>query len=292
MKQNAEISLKQHQSIVKSVAKEFRGKTKDINCFDANVCKSEFLPTRPWETKYLPGDLFELEARFLWGKHQFYASANREFVRLALRLKCVVCSPIFAVNRPDRVMLIKTAVKQPKQLPIQVYATDTPSAAIVRVWLKDTANLECIKSFSLGDNDSLHVYGNEFWIYLYHPSRDTVVAMLPRLEKLAEHLRLESEDAVDFSALPEAFQKLKPLIEKWAVSDDQERSLLVDEASLRTLKVLVQTVSPHMETINEHLNSFGDRALSDAAVLLGALAECATEARLRLEKSKDNFSAV
>jgi len=41
MKQTAEMPLKENQSIVKSLAKEFRGKTNILNCFDANICKSQ-----------------------------------------------------------------------------------------------------------------------------------------------------------------------------------------------------------------------------------------------------------
>jgi hypothetical protein len=282
------MSLEQNQSIVKNLAKEFRGKTKALNCFDANVCKSDFKPTRPHETEYLPGDLFEFEVRFQCGEYKFCASANNEFVSLALRLEDVVCSPTFTLNRPDRVMLIKTPVKQVKQFLCQVYASDNSSAADVSTWLNTPENLECLRSFSLGKNDSLHIYANQLQIYLHNPSQDKVVAMLPRLKQLASHLHLKSEDVVDFSALPEQFRQLKPLMEKWAVSDDQERSILIDEASQQALKKLVKAVSPHMEAINTFLDSFENRPLSDAAALLGTLAECATEAKLRLE----NFRAV
>lgn len=282
------MSLKQNQSIVTNLAKEFRGKRKVLNCFDANVCKSDFKPSRPHETEYLPGDLFEFEVRFQFGEHKFRASANNEFISLELRLEDVVCSPIFTLNRPDRVMLIKTPVKQVKQLSRQVYASDNSAAAGVSTWLNTPSNLECLQTFSLGENDSLHVYANQLRTYLHNPSQDKVVAMLPLLQKLVSHLHLKSEDIVDFNTLPEQFRQLKPLMEKWAVSDDQERSVLVDEASQQALKKLVQAVSPHMEAINTFLDSFENRPLSDAAALLGTLAECATEAKLRLE----NFSAV
>lgn len=279
------MTLKENQIVVKNLAKEFRGKRKALNCFDANVCKSDFQPTRPWETKYLPGDLFESEVRFHWGKHKFCASANREFVWLALRLDGVVCSPIFTVNRQDRVMVIKTAVKQPKDFKLHIYAADAASAESVRTWLGVAANLECLRSFSLGEDDSLHVYGNQLKSYLRNPSQAKVVAMLPQLEELAAHLHLESEGVVDFSTLPAQFRQLKPLMEKWAVSDDFERSILVDKASTQTLNKLVKTVSPQLEAINKFLDSFGGKPLSEAAVLLGTLAECATEAKLRLDNS-------
>jgi len=282
------MTLKENQTVVKNLAKKFRGKRKVLNHFDANVCKSNFLPTRPWETIYLPGDLFEFEVRFQWEDHKFCVSANREFVCLALRLSGVVCSPSFTINRQDRVVVIKTAVKPPKELPLQVYASDTTSAAIVSRWLSNAANLECVKSFFLGQNDSLHVYGNQLQIYLHNPPQAKVVAMLPQLEKLASHLHLESEDIVDFNTLPEQFRHLKPLLKKWAISDDHERSILVDKASMQTLKKLVQAVLPKMKAINKFLDSFRGKPLSDAAALLGSLAECAMEAKLRL----DNSSAV
>jgi len=45
----------------------------------------------------------------------------------------------------------------------------------------------------------------------------------------------------------------------------------------------VAAVEPHIPSINEYLDSFGEEALPEAAAALGTLAECATEGKLILE---------
>lgn len=276
------MSLRHNQSIVRSLAKEFRGRTKNTNCFNANVCKSNFLPTKPWETKFLSGDCFELEARFLWENHRFLASANNEFVDLSLRLVGVGCSPVFSVNRRDVVMRFGERVEKPIAFPFLVYAADSTSAATVGSWLSVAANAECIRSFFLEEKDSLHVYGNQLSLFLFTPSRSRVTEMLPLLVQLTSHLVLVSDGRIDFGSLPKHLLPLKPLMKRWAVTDDAERDFLICKASKASLKKLVDGVYPLIPAINEYLNSFGEKRLPEAACALGALAECATEVKLRL----------
>jgi hypothetical protein len=76
---------------------------------------------------------------------------------------------------------------------------------------------------------------------------------------------------------------LTPLIRKWGVTDDDERRELLEKASQETLKRLVKSVVPHLSSIDEYLDSFGTEALSEAAIALGALAECTLEAQLQLD---------
>ena len=276
------MSLQNNQFIVRSLAKEFRGRTETTNCFNPNVCKSDFLPTTPSETKFLPGDCFELETRFLWEKHRFLASANKEFVDLSLRLVGVSCSPVFSVNRRDAVLRFIERVKQPIEFPSLVYSADSTSAAAVGSWLSVAANAECIRSFFLEEKDSLHVYGNQLSLFLFTPSRSRVVEMLPLLVQLKSHLVLVSDRRVDFGSLPKHFLPLKPLMKKWAVTDDTERDSLISRASKASLKKLVDGVYPLTPAINEYLNSFGEKPMPEAACALGALAECATEVQLSL----------
>ena len=276
------MSLQNNQFIVRSLAKEFRGRTETTNCFNPNVCNSDFLPTKPAETKFIPGDCFELEARFLWENHRFLASANNEFVDLSLRLVGVGCTPVFSVNRRDAVMRFMERVKQPVAFPSLVYAADSTSAAAVGSWLSVAANAECIRSFILKEKDSLHVYGNQLSLFLFTPSRSRVAEMLPLLVQLTSHLVLVSDGRIDFGSLPKHFLPLKPLMKKWAVTDDVERDFLISRASKTSLKKLVDGVCPLIPAINAYLDSFGEKAMPEAACALGALAECATEVKPRL----------
>jgi hypothetical protein len=87
---------------------------------------------------------------------------------------------------------------------------------------------------------------------------------------------------IDLDVLPSEFKVLTPFIRKWGVTDDEERSELLGKASRATLERLVKSVSPHLSSIDEYLDSFGKGPLSDTAIALGALAECTVEAQLRL----------
>ena len=91
-------------------------------------------------------------------------------------------------------------------------------------------------------------------------------------------------DSFDLSALPDSFRDLKPFILRWAESDDAERTALLEESTQEPLRELIEAVSPHFEQINEYLDSFGDRPAPEAATALGALAEAAAEARLKLQR--------
>jgi hypothetical protein len=93
-------------------------------------------------------------------------------------------------------------------------------------------------------------------------------------------------DSVDLEELPAEFKKLSSLIREWAEPDDEIRSELLGQKSEAALRKFVAAVEPHIPSINEYLDSFREQALPEAAVALGRLAECATEARLILENPK------
>ena len=56
----------------------------------------------------------------------------------------------------------------------------------------------------------------------------------------------------------------------------------------KTLNRLVDTLRPMLNSIGTYLRSFGDKPLPEAAVALGALAECSCEAKLLLDKRGKN----
>ncbi len=93
-------------------------------------------------------------------------------------------------------------------------------------------------------------------------------------------------DSLDLGGLPAKFEGLRGLIPKWTLSDDEERSEMLQEASSAELKSFVATVSPHIPAIDEYLDSFGDEPPPEAAVALGALAECCLEAQTLIPDSE------
>ena len=93
-------------------------------------------------------------------------------------------------------------------------------------------------------------------------------------------------DNLDLGGLPAKFESLLGLIPKWALSDDEKRSEMLQEASSDELKSFVATVSPQIPAIDEYLDSFRGEPPPEAAVTLGALAECCLEAQTLVRDSE------
>ena len=146
--------------------------------------------------------------------------------------------------------------------------------------------LRCIENLELGREESLHVAGNVVMISLRPPSTQRIADVLNRLGPLIGQLPEPAMPAADFGDLPKEFGHLIPLIKSWVRSDDAERSDILARASNARLTRLVDQVAPHFASINSYLDSFSDGALSESAVTLGTLAECATEAQLLLARRR------
>ena len=92
---------------------------------------------------------------------------------------------------------------------------------------------------------------------------------------------------------PEEFGALKPLLARWAKSDDEERTELLARAPRARLESLVTRVKPYFPAINAYLDGFGDGPMPEIAMALASLAQCATEAQLLLaEETPTSTKAV
>lgn len=84
-----------------------------------------------------------------------------------------------------------------------------------------------------------------------------------------------------FLELPEALVPLIPILKKFAVSDDQERSDLIDKMSTLQQKRLLAFVDPYFPAINDYLGSFQTKPLTETVASLGNLAELVSELKLK-----------
>ena len=95
----------------------------------------------------------------------------------------------------------------------------------------------------------------------------------------------ESEAEPDFTLLPDQLQPLAPLIRKYAVADDIERSEQLAKASTNELRELSVAAEPRWDAINayldENMNPPGPR--QDMALALDSFSHAAMEARLELQ---------
>jgi hypothetical protein len=148
--------------------------------------------------------------------------------------------------------------------------------------LKSVALRQVLDDLQLQEMESLHLYSDAIVFYLQRGSVPEITSAIEATCSLAERLPAGNEDEIDLDVLPPEFKVLVPLIRKWGVTDDLERSELIEKASRKTLERLVKIVMPHLSSISAYLHSFGKEPLSEAAIALGALGECTVEAQLQL----------
>jgi hypothetical protein len=91
---------------------------------------------------------------------------------------------------------------------------------------------------------------------------------------------------LDFSLLPDDLRGLVALIERYAESDDVDRSELLANASVDDLRALKDSPEGHWQAINTFLDNNmqppGPR--QDVALALDSFAQAAQEARFELER--------
>lgn len=84
---------------------------------------------------------------------------------------------------------------------------------------------------------------------------------------------------------PDALKRVWPLVLRWGVSDDVDRSQLVESAHIDDLRALIDTVAPLYPTINAYLDETGD---AEHAVPYGDLAQAALEAEFEIRRRTDS----
>src|SRR5258708_2730083 len=73
-----------------------------------------------------------------------------------------------------------------------------------------------------------------------------------------------TEEPLDPQRLPEDLRDLFPLLARWAVSDDLERSDLVADATTAALQELVDRAEPRLPRIASFLAGHGDEDSAEA----------------------------
>lgn len=270
-------------ALLRDLGKQFGKRVSSANVFDANVCTSPRNPERPWEILALPGDIFRHKLNITWREHKIKLLANGDFlvVQVTENLDVKVCS----INRRDEVFQLKQNhlhVPGFPSLPLFSRQSDTE----LRELLNSATLNHALNALQLRENESLHMYRNGLTIYLQRGSRDEIMSAVEAACELAKQLPAV-DDGLDFAGLPPKFENLIGLIPKWALSDDEKRSEMLEEASLEALQSFVASVSPLIPAINEYLDSFGDEPPPEEAVTLGALAECCLEAQIRIRGGQE-----
>lgn len=270
-------------TILKDIGKQYGRRFSSTNLFDANVCTSPCDPEHPWKILALPGDIFRHKLNITFEGNKVTFCANGDFIAATVtgNLDVDACS----INRRDIVLgLDLSPFRVPGFESLPVYSGQ-PETHLTQ-FLNSAALAKALNALQLTERESLHIYRNGILLYLQRDSKDEVMSSVEIACKLAEQF-LAVEESLDLTALPAKFENLFELIPKWALSDDEKRSELLEEESLESLHTFVEIVSPYIPAIDTYLDSFVDEPPPEAAVTLGTLAEYCLEAQIRLRDTKE-----
>jgi hypothetical protein len=270
---------------LQSLAKRLKKRLKPIQLWDSNVCDSTIRDSIVHIR--ISGYPFSHELRFQHQERRVTLLGNSEY--LCIRLDSRRDFPILcSINQANKVIFMKAAhlhVGDDERFPVFLQTRDIASDTLVTL-LRSSVLLNAVEQLLHDRSESLHIFQRGIALYSKVWAMDELNRAIETLSVLMNTCEaLGAPEVSHFSDLPAKFHDLIPLIERWAESDDAARDAMLDEVSDLELQNLVKIIDPRFEQINEYLNSFVD-ALPDSATALGALAECATEAQLRLSQRK------
>jgi len=247
--------------ILEAVSKRLGKRTKRCNCFDQTVC--EFRVDNSWQPVATSGFPFTRELWADYKQRRVNLMANSEF------LKCEVKGDLEthpdSIGRPGlscftnepRTWLEANGRRWP------VFVSDKETALeTLRPRLHDPTLIRAANGLLPLQSESLHFFEGAVVLYSQPPTADAIMTALAILTSLVGTARSEL-DSVDLSALPPQLQDLIPYIRRWAISDDGERSELLDEASKPELEQLVAAVEQRLPEIDKYLDSFGKKGPSN-----------------------------
>jgi hypothetical protein len=269
-------------AILKQIAKQSGKTVRTLNLFDPKVCKSPTDPDRPWMHLPLPGDFIRHQVSIEYKRRKVRLHANADF--MVGRVSGSFAINAFSINRRDLDKSdVPLRISSFPALPVFAHKPSDQLGAL----LNSAPLQQALGDLQLKEKESLHLYSNAIEFYLQRSSVQEIMSAIEVTCSLAERLPAGNEaQDIDLDVLPSKFKVLNPFIRKWGVTDDEERSELLEKASRATLKRLVKSVTPHLSSIDEYLDSFGKGPLSEAAIALGALAECTVEVQLQLGHPK------
>lgn len=254
--------------------------------YDPDVC-GEFKLAEALEGTEPPPDRLRYEVRLPFAERRFAVRASDRY--LAIEVRGDFAGGLFSVNRQSRLITFfhgemrnSTSIGNHA---VFVPHKDEDPPAVHRPEVR-----EAILDLHLASDESLTVYGNGISAYVRPRLQRHLTDILTALAKLADELPPGETKPVPLNDLPPEFRPLIPLIRKWGISDDADRTERLGGATRRQLQALVRRVSPMFVPINTYLAGFSDEVPA-AAAALGSLAEAAAEARLILEKAPDSGAA-
>jgi len=190
----------------------------------------------------------------------------------------------FSINRPDRIFLYKIPKYLP-DLPYTIYVSDETFSFVKNSYLENFWNSLGIllKKLELSAFECVFVYNNYVYFYLTAqrdlvPILDDMVDLINTNEKI---FRRESKKNISSKGIPENLKQLIPFLKKYSISDDADRTNLIEEMDRSEKLKLINSVQPLFDEIRIYLDSFNKMALSEEAILIEELAELVSELKLK-----------
>lgn len=264
-------------SLLRALAKAEKRPVRSVNVYDPDVC-GDFDLNAALEGAAPPPDRFRHEVRLSVAERRFAIRASDRY--LAIDVRGDFAAGVFSINRPSMLIAFYGEIRKSLAIgehPVYTRRNDPEPPALQRLGVR-----EAILALRLEPDEIVNVYANGVSACLRPRPQQPIVDILQLLAKLANELPADESRPPPLSELPSEFRPLIPLIRKWGIGDDADRTERLERASRRQLQNLVRRVTPLFESIDAYLDGFGDN-VSCAAAALGSLAQAAVEAKLILE---------
>lgn len=272
-------------AILQDLAKRFKGKLSSCEVYDANVCTTRAVPGRPWELEVVSGEPLVEQLKFTYRQRKVSILANNTFIHGSAA--GAFANRPFTINAKQKVVVrsefAETLSVGAFRYP--VFTEDGKLSLEQRSLLGRPELVSLVALLGLQEGESLYFTRGEIGFYL-KPTGDShrIDGVIAHVVGLAEKIEAV-EEGPKLELLPDEFHPLIPMIKRWAVTDDSERSDLLEATPKLVLRALVDEVFPYLEAINSFLDSFGELPTEEAASL-GRLAECAVEAKQLLDGAR------
>jgi hypothetical protein len=272
--------------ILRSVARRLGKRVRQCENYDANVCEFEANSETGWNAVVVSGHPFSEELRYFCGAHRVHLQANPEYLFCSVsgQMDVGVCS----INRPNEISPMRpTGLIVAGGRPCPVFASlgsrSQGESEALASFLDHPDVRKAVKQVLRHESESIHIFKGSIALYFRPQSPEELLSAIDVLVEVMD-LFAPQDDGIDLADLPLELRCLAPLIRRWSVSDDSERDHLLEESTQSDLEELLKAVGPHLSAIDHYLDSFKGKLVPEVATAVGALAECAIEARLRLTR--------
>jgi hypothetical protein len=264
-------------ALIQEIAKAIGGRVQTSNLFDANVSQRSPVTQESWELIAPPGEFFRHKINITVRGRKVTLRANGAFVVAEVLSNLDVA--VVSINRRDRIMCLnESSLRAPAVPSLPVFASTSESG--LEHFLSSTPLAEVLLALRLGDAESLHIYRNGVKVYLQPESAQVLLSAVEAVCKLVEQLPEYSEPHVADDSLPRDLTDLSPVIQEWAIPDDELRTEMLEQKTPEALRGFIATVESRAVLIEACIGSLASE--SDSAMALNTLLECAAEARLML----------